>query len=209
MLRPILEALLRGEFLCPISQSALYRELEKPETQNAVEAVLEPLGRRLARVEEDGAFYCAYRQLDDKKDARAVRAQFEKLRDQIAPVVELFTLLMRSEGRDAVWVPGEALRFSGLLERIEQESAYQGQLRQLGRHELFKRLRNQSKTADRLTSVLEAMEKEGYLVLSNHESGIYQVTGKIEYFYTTLEFIQEFEQIPLEDEDRPQQELTL
>jgi hypothetical protein len=36
------------------------------------------------------------------------------------------------------------------------------------------------------------------LHLANRDTSIYQVTGKLDYFYQALQFIQEHEQIPIE-----------
>ncbi len=209
MLRETLEVLLQGGFICQISHPTLFSHLQDEEVQQKVNAVLEPLGKRLGQTDSGESYYCAYHDLSNLKDARSIQSQFERLRDQIAPVVYFLTLLMRIENRDSVLIPGEIIRFHDLLSRIEEEPAYLSELQQMGRYELFKRVRQTSNTNARLMVVLETMQKEGYIVLTNSESSIYQVTGKIEHFYACLEFIQEYEQIPLEDENDEQQDLNL
>ena len=50
----------------------------------------------------------------------------------------------------------------------------------------------------RLEKLLNTLQKWGYLALANRDTLIYQVTGKLDYFYQALQFIQEHEQIPIE-----------
>ncbi len=209
MLRQTLEILLQGGFICQVSHSELFRYLQNEDVQQKVNSVLEPLGKKLSQTDAGESYFCAYSDLSDSKDSRSIQSQFERLRDQIAPVVHFLTLLMRIENRDSVLIPGETIRFHDLLTHIEEEPAYLNELQQVGRYELFKRVRPLNNTNARLMATLEAIQKEGYIALTNSESKIYQVTGKIEYFYACLEFIQEYEQIPLEDESGEQQDLNL
>lgn len=209
MLRQTLEILLQGDFICPISHPKLFSYLNDKDVQQKVNSVLEALGKNLGQTDGAESYYCAYHDLSNVKDSRSIQSQFEKLRDQIAPVVHFLTLLMRIENRDSVLISGEIIRFHDLLSCIEEEPAYLNELQKMGRYELFKKVSKSNNTNARLTATLEAIQKEGYIVLTNPESTIYQVSGKIEYFYACLEFIQEYEQIPLEDEDNEQQDLNL
>lgn len=206
-LRRMLEILLAGRFICQVSNSKLYQQLQDEAIRLRVNKTLGELGRHLCHTEHYEVYYCAYTNLSQTQDANRVRNQFENIRDQMAPVLSFITLQMKAEGRDAVLILGDTIKFHDLLFSIEQEQTYINDLKQLGRYELFKRILGKTATQERLTIILEVLVKEGYLVLTNNESSIYQVSGKIEYFYTCLDFIRDHEQIPLEEEDEGQRGL--
>ena len=208
-LRNTLETLLAGKFICQVSNSKLYQQLQDEATRSKVNETLAELGRHLCHTEHYEVYYCTYSDLSQVQDAKRVRNQFETIRDQIAPVLSFITLQMRAEGRDAVLISGDTVKFHDLLSSIEQEQAHLNDLKQLGRYELFKKIRSKTASQERLITVLETLEKEGYIVLTNNESSIYQVSGKIEYFYSCLDFIRDHEQIPLEEEDEVQRGLEL
>lgn len=208
-LRNMLETLLAGDFICQVSNPKLYQQLQDEATRFKVSETLAELGRHLCHTEHYEVYYCAYTNLSQTQDAKKVRNQFETIRDQIAPVLSFITLQMKVEGRDAVLVSGDTIKFHDLLSSIEQEQTYLNDLKQLGRYELFKRMLGKTATQERLTIILEILGKEGYLVLTNNESSIYQVSGKIEYFYSCLDFIRDHEQIPLEEEDEGQRGLEI
>lgn len=205
----MLETLLAGEFICQVSNPKLYQQLQDEAIRSEVNDILTALGRHLCHTDHYEVYYCAYSDLSHAQDAKRVRNQFETIRDQVAPVLSFITLQMRTEGRDAVLISNDTVRFHDLLSSIEQEQAHINDLKQLGRYELFKKIRSKTTSQERLTTVLETLEKEGYIVLTNKESSIYQVSGKVEYFYSCLDFIRDHEQIPLEEEDNTQRGLEL
>ncbi len=208
IIRAILETLLEGEFICQISYPKLYRELQNEEAQININSTLSSLGRELRQTENNEAYYSAYDDLSNSKDTRYIQSQFEILRNQIAPVTSFLTLIMRVDNRDSILIPGDTLKFHDLLSRIEEEPAYHLDLKHIQRYELFKKLRTKTNNQDRLKATLETMEKKGYLSLVNSQSAIYQATGKIEYFYSCIEFIRDHEQIPLQDETDDQKDLS-
>ena len=203
----MLEILLAGRFICQVSNSKLYQQLQDEAIRLRVNETLGELGRQLCHTDHYEVYYCAYTNLSQSQDANRVRNQFEIIRDQMAPVLNFITLQMKVEGRDAVLILGDTIKFHDLLFSIEQEQTYLNDLKQLGRYELFKRILGKTATQERLTIILDVLVKEGYLVLTNNESSIYQVSGKIEYFYSCLDFIRDHEQIPLEEEDEGQRGL--
>jgi hypothetical protein len=208
MLRNIIEALLQGQFLCQVSSPALYQELQDGDVQEKVKKTLASLGRELRHTENKEAYYCAFTDLSNPKDGRQIQSLFEQLRNQIAPVVHFLTLTMRIRNSDATLISGDTLEFHHLLSNIEAEPAYSIDLTQMGRYSLFKKAGSKSTNQDRLKVILEIMEKEGYLTLVNTQSAIYQVTGKMQYFYNCLEFIRDYEQIPLQEEADQQKDLS-
>ena len=206
-LRTVLELLLQGEFICQVSHPKYYQLLKFEEVLLEINTVLVPLGRKLHWTEEKETFYCVYDDLSNSNDATQIRKQFEQLRYQIAPVIDFLTLVMKAEGKGEILIPNDILQFHELLSHIESEPAYSMDLKRIGRYELFKKTTKKNNNQDRLKEILETMRKEGYMELTNADSAIYQVTGKIEYFYNCVEFIRDHEQVPLQEESDEQKDL--
>ena len=110
-LRNTLETLLAGKFICQVSNSKLYQQLQDEATRSKVNETLAELGRHLCHTEHYEVYYCTYSDLSQVQDAKRVRNQFETIRDQIAPVLSFITLQMRAEGRDAVLISGDTVKF--------------------------------------------------------------------------------------------------
>ncbi|MDG4868014.1 hypothetical protein P8631_08380, partial [Guyparkeria sp. 1SP6A2] len=148
-----------------------------------------------------------YQSAERYEDRGQIRQQFRDLLDEIEPIVRFLTLVMQSTALDSVLGPGDQLPFHQLLGGIEEESAHRERLQDLARSRVFSRVGKKGNTKDRLEAVLDILVQRGYLVVSNQESSLYTVTGKIEHFYRTLEFLHEHGSIPLiEEGDAPDQE---
>lgn len=214
-MRNHLEALLGGQFICRQASPVLHEDLlnDRSGVRGQVEQVLETLGRELRSTGEgeDITFYAAYRSAEREDDRASVRQQFKEILDEIEPMVGFLSLVMKVSGGEASLAPGETIRFHELLARIESEAAYRDRLQDLARSRMFSRMAKRKTTKDRLTVVLEELVNRGYLVIGNRESSLYVTTGKIDYYYRTLEFLQEHAGIQvIEDEtDADQQEMAL
>ena len=68
---------------------------------------------------------------------------------------------------------------------------------------------NEDSIKGRLEKLLSTLQKWGYLQLANRDTLIYQVTGKLDYFYQSLQFIQEHEEIPIEQGEEESTQETL
>ncbi|MGO1247920.1 MAG: hypothetical protein ACTHXN_10850 [Oceanisphaera sp.] len=203
MLRKILELFRIGTMICPISQPAEYQALKGGLLEQA-EAALAPYGRTI--VQKDQLFYSSYLDANNKQDNKAMREQLRVIRDVLAPIIHFITLVIRTEGRSQILSPGEIIKLPNVLKSISDEAAYQHELERLSSHKGFGSHKGEPNIADRLMKVFEGLEKRGYLTLSNPDAQIYTVTGSIEHFYEVLDFIVEYEQIPLDNEqDHPSQ----
>lgn len=218
-LRPILEPLLDGEFICQTSRPGLFHQLEDPDIFAQVDQVLNNMDLKLcsaltdAQIEDKASgllsnsyFYAAYINLENERDNKEMMVQFQKVRDQIDPIVLFLHTLMKVMNRDATFIEGDCLRFNELLNVIETESAYLTELKRLAIFPLFKKNKLSEKNADILMQVLDGLKNEGYLQITNKESMIYQFTGKIMYFYNLIDFIVQHEEIAISEEGtEPQQ----
>ncbi|MCX7098107.1 MAG: hypothetical protein NTV43_09435 [Methylococcales bacterium] len=195
MFDQLLKRLLQGEFICQISDEVGFRYLQDPEQASQVDAFLSRLDYRLSSTQNQLAFYVGYRTLDN--NARSdIRKVFSQFRIELQPVVEWLDMMMSCLNDDASLSPGDTLSFAALLQAIEQNQALADRLQRFATFKDF--ASNEDSIKGRLEKLLSTLNKWGYLSLANKDTLIYQVTGKLDYFYQALQFIQENEQIPIE-----------
>ena len=204
MFDQLLKRLLQGEFICEVSDDAGFRYLQDPEKAAEVDGFLSRLGFRLSATQNQLAFFAAYRTIDG--DARSdIRKVFQQFRIELQPVVEWLDMMMSCLNQDAALSPGDTLSFSSLLQVIEQNQALADRLQTFAKFKDF--TSGDDSVKGRLEKLLSTLCKWGYLNLANRDTLIYQVTGKLDYFYQALQFIKEHEQLPIaQDEDDVTQE---
>jgi hypothetical protein len=150
------------------------------------------------------AFFAAYRQIDAGA-RRDIQRIFQQFRVELQPVVEWLEMMMACLHRDTALSPGDTLSFGALLQVIESNQALADRLQTFSRFKDF--VCTDDAVKSRLEKLLKTLDQWGYLHLSNRDTLIYQVTGKLDYFYQALQFIKEHEQLPIaQDEDDVAQE---
>ncbi|WP_333878527.1 condensin complex protein MksE [Methylobacter sp.] len=195
MFDQLLKRLLQGEFICEVIDEAGFRYLQDPENAAQVDAFLTRLDYRLSSTQNRLAFFAAYRTIDSS--ARSdIRKVFYQFRIELQPVVEWLDMMMSCLNQDTALSPGDTLSFSGLLQVIEQNQALADRLQTFAKFKDF--TSGDDSVKGRLEKLLTTLQKWNYLNLANRDTLIYQVTGKLDYFYQALQFIQEHEQIPVE-----------
>lgn len=191
----LVKRLLQGEFICEISHESGFRYLQDPDNARQVDEFLNRLEYRLAKTQNELAYYAAYRQIDSQ--ARSdIRKVFQQFRVELQPVVEWLDMMMACLNQDTALSPGDTLSFSSLMQVIEQNQALADRLQSFAKFKDF--TGSDDSVKSRLEKLLGTLSKWGYLALANRDTLIYQVTGKLDYFYQALQFIQEHEQIPIE-----------
>jgi len=206
MFEPLVKRLLQGEFICEITDEAGFQYLQNPENFFQVEDYLQRLNYRLASTQNKLSFYAAYIEIDNaaRQDIRKV---FQQFRLELHPVVEWLDMMMACLKQDAVLSPGDTLAFSSLLQVIENNQALADRLQAFAKFKDF--TSNEDSVKGRLEKLLSTLQKWGYLQLANRDTLIYQVTGKLDYFYQSLQFIQEHEEIPVEQGEEESAQETL
>ncbi len=203
MFENTVKRLLQGEFVCEVSAGECFRYLMQAEHRREVEAFLGRLGYGLAATQNQLAYYAAYRQIDGEARSE-IRKIFQTFRVELQPVVEWLDMMMQCQRQDASLSPGDSISFSGLLKTIEDNQALADRLQGFARFKDF--LSADDSTKGRLEKLLKTLCNWGYLHLASRDTWVYQVTGKLDYFYQALQFIQEHEELPLEQkEDETQQ----
>ncbi|MEE9396222.1 MAG: hypothetical protein V3V31_04340 [Methylococcales bacterium] len=204
MFEPLVKRLLQGAFICEISDEVGFRFLQEPENARQVDAFLNRLEFGLSKTQNELAFYASYQQIDSQA-RNEIRKIFQQFRVELQPVVEWLDMMMSCLNQDTALSPGDTLSFSGLLQVIEQNQALADKLQSFAKFKDF--TGSDDSVKSRLEKLLGTLHKWGYLTLANRDTLIYQVTGKLDYFYQALQFIQEHEQIPIEQpEDEAVQE---
>jgi len=202
----VVKQLLQGVFICEVSHQEAFNYLKNPDKVQAVEAFLTQIGYRLATTQNQLAFYAAYQQIDSNNQADIKRI-FQQFRLELHPVLEWLDMMMSCLHQDSALASGDTLSFSSLLQVIEQNQALADRLLSFTKFKDF--AGNDDSIKARLEKLLATLHKWGYLKQANRDLLIYQVTGKLDYFYQALQFIQEHEQIPIDqpEEDAMQENL--
>ncbi len=198
MFEALVKRLIQGGFVCEVSDEAGFQYLQNQENFFQLEDYLQRLNYRLAITQNKLAYYVAYIEIDSsaRKDVRKV---FQQFRLELHPVVEWLDMMMACLKQDAVLSPGDTLALSSLLQVIENNQALADRLQAFAKFKDF--TSNEDSIKGRLEKLLSTLHKWGYLQLANRDTLIYQVTGKLDYFYQSLQFIQEHEEIPVEQEE--------
>ncbi|WP_299490608.1 hypothetical protein [uncultured Shewanella sp.] len=191
----VAELLLQGEFICRTSDEEAWRALQNPTIRDSVEAYLNQINRTLSVAAEGEVFFCGYLQLGEKERS-VISNQFKTICTSLTPLVEWLVLVQESSGQDAPLTQGATIRLAELQGRIEDTPAFREQLARISHYRLFGSTSVQ--TDVQLKLVFKRLVELGYLVKPNKEKQIYMATGKLDYLYEVIRFIDETESLSLE-----------
>ena len=185
--------LLAGEYICHIRYPSEFNFLEDQQERECTEAWLEQMDKRLARLGREGAFFMAPTFLGSGDQAR-IRAELLAFRDVYGPAVQMLDFIRQSASGFAYLSPGEIIALYELQTAVAQSTMLENQLKALGR--LISGASMHLSNHDNLKRMMEHLAKDGYVLLTNKDAGIYQVTGKIDQLYAVLQFLDENKVIP-------------
>lgn len=194
----VIERLLKGEFICRTSDEDGWRFLRTAANREQVDDYLATLNRQVATVGASGegeVFFCAWRQLGDEQ-RRLVGQQFRDVCSALAPLVEWLVLVQEAGAQDAPLSEGSALRLNELQSIVEDTPAFREQLARISHYRLFGS--TSSSVDGQIKQVFKRLCELGYLIRPNPEKQIYLGTGKLEYLYEVIRFIDESEGLALE-----------
>ncbi len=206
MFESTVKRLLQGEFICEVSAEQCFRHLKSPEHRREVEEFLARLGYTLSATQNHLAYFAAYRQVDTEARAE-IRRLFQQFKWELQPVVEWLDMMMQCLHQDTAIHPGDTISFSGLLQQIENNQALADRLQGFARFKDF--LSSEDTSKGRLTKLLKTLSAWGYLKMVSRDPEIYQATGKLDYFLQALQFIQEHEELPLDQQEEEPQQVEL
>ncbi len=206
MFKSVVKQLLQGCFICEVSDEPGFKYLQDQEHYIEIEDYLQRLNYRLTTTQNKLAYFAAYIEIDNS--ARAdIRKTFQQFRLELHPVVEWLDMMMACLKQDTSLSPGDTLALSNLLHVMENNQALADNLQAFSKFKDF--TSGEDSIKGRLEKLLATLHKWGYLQLVNRDTLIYQVTGKLDYFYQSLQFIQEHEEIPIEQEEEESQQGSL
>ncbi|WP_340677952.1 hypothetical protein [Paraglaciecola sp.] len=193
----ILELLLSGAFVCQISDEEAWRYLKTSGNSDKVETQLNVLNRTLASAADGDVFFAAYQSLYDN-ERKQLGSQFQEISSHLMPLVEWLLLVQQANGSDVPVTQGSAIRLNELQTIIEDTPAFAEQLEKISRNRLFGSTSTQ--LDGQLKQVFSRLTQLGYLLKPNAEKQIFIATGKIEYLYDVLKFIDETEALSLTEQ---------
>lgn len=193
----VLESLLQGQFICEISDIDAWRYLKNPGNADKISSQLAVLNRTLTSAADGEVFFAAYQQLGDN-ERKHLTSQFQDVASQLMPMVEWLLLVQQTQGNDIPVSQGTPIRLNELQGSVEDTPAFAEQLGKIARSRLFGS--SSSQTDGQLKQVFKRLTELGYLVKPNQEKQIYIATGKIDYLYDLIKFIDETEALSLTEQ---------
>lgn len=190
--------LLSGEFICGIRYPEAWRFLADEAQRCDVEQFLARLGRRLASTRQGGAWFAAYQEIGSE-ERKAIREGFADIKHNLRFLVGFFVHVMQALRQEQCLAPGSIIESSRLMATIDENPNLRVELQTLAG--LGKGQMGDGTLRGTLERLLKRLRDEGYLVLSNPEREIYEVTGKIEYLQDVVDFLVAHQSIPEEIEE--------
>lgn len=193
----ILESLLSGAFICQISDEEAWRYLKSGGNGDKIEAQLNVLNRTLASAADGDVFYAAYQSLGDN-ERKVLTQQFQEISSHLVPLVEWLLLVQQAQGSDVPVTQSTAIRLSELQGTIEDTPAFSEQLAKISHYKLFGS--TSVSVEGQLKQVFKRLTDLGYLLRPNQDKQIFIATGKIEYLFEVIRFIDETESLSLAEQ---------
>lgn len=190
----VLELLLAGEFICQTKDEDAYRYLTSSSNREVIEQHLQVLNRHLASAAEGEVYFAAYAALGEQERS-FISAQFQEVANHLMPLIEWLLVVQEAMGSDMPLTQGTNIRLNELQTIVEDTPAYSEQIAKIARYALFG---SQSKELDaQLKLIFKRLVEQGYLIKPNNDKQIYTATGKIDYLFDVLKFIDETEDLQL------------
>ncbi|TKF32260.1 hypothetical protein FCV50_09860 [Vibrio kanaloae] len=190
----VLESLLSGSFICPATDREAYKTLKEDRTRREINQALTLMGRELQCTSRTSAYYVTYKSIDDH-NRRQVTALMSNVHCIIRPVVKFVATVSEAAQVEAVMVGGDELNVPVLSAQIQSSPSLMEKLDSIYRLPKVSRKKVRDNAADKLNVVVEFLVKEGVAHLVNKERQLYVMTGKLDFVYEVLDFIDTHEKI--------------
>ncbi len=205
MFSTVVRALMTGDVICAISNPDGFAYLSDAGNAEDVGAYLQRIDLKLAKSQRGSAYYAAC--LAESTETRKVaKENFKDVKQVDRPLVFFMDMLMRAMRNDAYLLPGTVIEASKLMAAIDASPSFRNELQTLA---ILVSPSNDGTDRARLTKVFKYFVTRGYLYLSNPERELYQVTGKIELFRETVDFLMEHDSVAAIEDGAPAGEQSL
>lgn len=192
MIRDTLELLLAGEFICSVTHPDAAEDLQHPAIKKQISDVLDTMDRKLVSTPNSSAWYAAWKHIGPQ-ERDSIKKEFTIIKQQMRPVVEFIHAIMDADLRDSPLMPGIILKESELLARIQASPYLEDQIHKILFH--ISKRKSQDPLPVQFSAVLDSMVKNGLLQEVHKGERIFTITGRIDYVYAVLEFIDAHEHI--------------
>ncbi|TLU61814.1 hypothetical protein FE810_13415 [Thalassotalea litorea] len=199
----VMEKLLQGEFICTVSDEVAFGFLQQAEAADKIEAQLNQMNRTLVSANDGQVFYCGYQTLGDN-ERKHLSEQFKDIGGALLPLVEWLVLVQEAQGDKALLTAGKVIRLQELQLVIEDTPAFSEQLQKIARYSLFN---STSISSDgQLKQIFKRLLDLGYLLKPNKDKQIFIATGKVDYLFDVIRFIDENEKLALAEQSKVETE---
>ncbi|CAH7421202.1 conserved hypothetical protein [Vibrio chagasii] len=190
----VIEKLLSGKFICAITDHDSYSTLKDEGLKSKVQMALKLMERKLVMTDRSGAYYAVHTDI-----AAHNRAQVKKVMTDthslLRPVVGFLSLVVEASKVDTVLCAGQEISLPILSAQISGSPSLSEKLDKVYRVPKVKLSRNKETDSDKLAVVFEFLSRHGVIQEVNRTSETFVVTGKIDYFYSLLEYIDSHERV--------------
>ncbi|WP_068545395.1 hypothetical protein [Thalassotalea crassostreae] len=190
----VLETLLSGGFICKTTDELGFNFLQNDENYRNVDQQLNLMNRCIATASDGQVLFCAYQSIDET-ERRAVSVQFREITNALLPLIEWLVLVQEAKGDNAPLTEGKVVRLNEIQSVIEDTPAFTEQLAKIAKYSVFN---STSSVVDaQLKLIFKRLVDLGYLLRPNPETQIYLATGKIDYLFEVIRFIDDSENLNL------------
>ncbi|SFC03561.1 hypothetical protein SAMN05660443_1245 [Marinospirillum celere] len=201
---PLLERLLAGEFICPVTDEDAFRHLQDESTREAINDYLKPLNRRLASNPEGSVWFLAWLELTGEARDQ-LSGQLALTLNSLQPLLEWMQLVQEALGKDAVISAGDVLKPAEFTLKCEDNASLKDRLQRLASDRFFN---SQSDALDnQVKLIFRRLKEHGYLLQPHSDRQFYLVTSKVDYLIDLIRFIRDEENLPIDQEVGEQEEL--
>lgn len=200
----LIELLLRGQFICPVTQETYYRQLQDENLVEAINDYLQPLNRRLVFSADRSVAYLSWCHVTDALREQLAQHVSEVYRS-LLPLLEWMLLVQEVLGRDGVVTAGDLLKQAEFVLRCEDNASLRERLNKLAGDRFFNSTSDD--VALQVRQIFRRLLEHGYVIQPSSERQVFCVTGKIDYLIELVRFLKDEENLPIEDEVAVQEEL--
>ena len=199
MFKRIVPTLLSGAFVCPVAYREEHTYLVDAANLAAVDDYLGKIGYRVTKTRHGGAFFATHVELGGKEERRDARELFTHIKHTLRPLVHFIEMVMRAMQSDEFLFAGAVIEANKLMAAIDSNPSFRNDLQSLATQ--LKGVSADGSDRGRLDKVMRRLRDDGYLVLSNPDREIYQVTGKIEFILEVIEYLMEHQGAAVEEDE--------
>lgn len=194
---PLVEALLGGAFICPISDPENYRRLQDEAVRDALNTYLKPLNRRVSQSQDASVYFLGYLHFDEQ--ARDVLSnQLSQTVQSLLPLLEWMQLVQEALGRDGALSAGDTIKLQEFVLKTEDNPSLRQRLQLLANDRFFN---SQADAVDaQAKQVFKRLREHGYVRQPHGDRLYFEVTGKIDYLIELVRFIRDEENLPVSEE---------